>query len=154
MAKRPKKRVTETDQGLPQSPDFGKADRAQPSSRKPNKTSPPLPAPLCQAVTRFAKSFRQEHGLQDRSAADRIARMLKASITPRRPKGRPVSPGVRRAAEMRQQGVDWKTIYAAVIPNFNGMDKYERTCRTVSLRGNVRAYLKRRGLRCGKRRAK
>ena len=151
MAKWPNKRLEDSDQPLPESPDFGKADRAQPSSRKPNKTSPPLPAPLCQAVTRFAKSFRQEHGLQDRSAADRIARMLKASITPRRPKGRPVSPGVRRAAEMRQQGTEWRAVYAAVIPDFSGMDKYQRAYWTPRLRRNVNAYMKRRGLQCKRR---
>ena len=71
MAKRPNKRLEDSDQPLPQSPDFGKADRTRPSSRKPSKTSPKLPAPLCQEVTRFAKALREMHGLQDRSAAHR-----------------------------------------------------------------------------------
>ena len=133
--------------------DHSSRHRSRTGSQRRHKPAP-LPAPVCKTVTRLASEFRKEHGLQERSAAERISRLLTASITPRRPKGRPATPQVRRAAEMRQQGVDWKTIYAAVIPNFNGMDKYERTCRTVSLRGNVRAYLKRRGLRCGKRRAK
>ncbi len=130
MAKRPNKRVNDSDPRLPESPVFGKADRTRPSSRNPSKTSPKLPARLCQSVTRFAKELRKEHGLQDRSAADRIARLLRASITPRRPKGRPVTPQVRRAAEMRQQGAEWRVVYAAVFPGFSSMDKYERTCRT------------------------
>ena len=74
--------------------------------------------------------------------------MLKASITPRRPKGRPATPEVRKAAEMKQKGAEWGAIYAAVLAGFSAMDKYERTCRTDSLRRNVKAYMKRRGLRC------
>ena len=103
------------------------------------RTPAPLPAPVCKTVSQLASQFRQQHGLQDRSAGDRIARMLKASITPRRPKGRPVSPGVRRAAEMQQQGTEWTTIYAAVIPDFSGMDKYQRAYWTPRLRRNVNA---------------
>ena len=148
MAKRPNKRLSESDQPLPESPDLGKADRVEPTSRKPSQTSPKVPAPLCQSVTQFGKALREKHGLQDRSAAERISRLLTASITPRRPKGRPATPQVRRAAEMRQQGAEWRAVYAAVLPGFSAMDKYERKCRTDSLRRNVKAYLKRRGLRC------
>ena len=52
------------------------------------------------------------------------------------------------AAEMRQGGTEWRAVYAAVFPGFSAMDKYERTCRTSGLRRNVKAYMKRRGLRC------
>jgi len=52
------------------------------------------------------------------------------------------------AAEMRQKGSEWKAVYVAVFPGFSTMDKYERTCRTSGLRRNVKAYMKRRGLRC------
>ena len=110
----------------------------------------PLPAPVCKAVAQLASQFRKEHGPQEYSAAERIGRLFKASITPRRPKGRRVTPEVRKAAGMRQEGAEWKAVYAAVFPGFSSMDKYERTCRTSSLRHNVNAYMKRRGLRCRK----
>ena len=51
------------------------------------RTPAPLPAPVCKTVSQLASQFRQQHGLQDRSAADRIARMLKASITPQAAEG-------------------------------------------------------------------
>ena len=127
--------------------------RSRTGSRRRHKPAP-LPAPVCRTVAEFASEFRKQHGLQDRSAADRVVRLLRASITPRRPKGRPATPQVRRAAEMRQQGAEWKTIYAAVIPDFTGMDKYKRAYWTPRLRGNVKAYMKRRGWRCGKHRVK
>ena len=125
------------------------SSRARLGRRSQRRRTPaPLAAPVCKTVSQLASQFRQQHGLQDRSAAERISRLLTASITPRRPKGRPVSPGVRRAAEMRQQGTEWTTIYAAVIPDFSGMDKYQRAYWTPRLRRNVNAYMKRRGLRC------
>ena len=148
MAKRPKKRVTETDQGLPQSPDFGKADRVEPSSRNTGRTSSKLPAPLCQSVTRFAKSFRQEHGLQDRVAAQALSRLLLSTITARRPCGRPVTSQVREATDLRLKGSPWRAIYLEVIDGYCSMDKYERTYQTDKLRRNVKAYLRRRGLQC------
>ena len=149
MTRQPSKRVTGSGQPLPQSPDSGKADRLEPSSRNSSKLAP-LPAPVCKAVAQLASQFRNEHGPQEYSAAERIGRLFKASITPRRPKGRKVSSAVRKAAEMRQDGAEWRAVYAAVLPGFSAMDKYERTCRTSSLRHNVNAYMKRRGLRCGK----
>jgi hypothetical protein len=96
----------------------------------------------------LASLFREQHGFQDRSAAERIARLLKASITPRRPKGRPVAPEVCKAAEMRRKGAEWRAVYVAVFPGFSSMDKYERTCRTSGLRRNVKAHMKRHGLCC------
>ena len=125
----------------------GLQKRSAPRPQERRKSSP-LPAPVCQAVTRFAAEFRKEHGVQDRSAADRIARLLKASITPRRPRGRPPTPHVRQAANLRLKGVSWQAIYPIAIEGHSSMDKYERTYQTDKLRRNVKAYLRRRGLRC------
>ncbi len=133
---------------MPKGPGFGKADRTRPSSRKPSKTSAPLPASLCQSVTRFAKSFRKEHGLQDRPTARRLSSLLSALITPRRPRGRPPTPQVRQAANLRLKGTSWKAIYPIVIKGYSSVDKYEHTYQTDKLRRNVKAYLRRRGLRC------
>ena len=55
-----------------------------------------------------------------------------------------MSDEVRRAAELREQGASWATIYSAEIPGFADMDKYERAYPTQRLRDNVTAYLKRR----------
>ena len=120
--------------------------RVQRSAR--HRKPAPLPAPVCKMVSQFASQLRNEHGLQERSAAERIGRLVKSSITPRRPRGRPVAPEVRKAAEMRQRGAEWRAIYPAVFPGFATMDKYERTYRTPRLRRNVKAYMKRRGLWC------
>jgi hypothetical protein len=62
----------------------------------------------------------------------------------------PVAPEVCKAAEMRHKGAEWRAVYAAVFPAFSSMDKYERTCRTSSLWRNVKAHMKRHGVRCSK----
>ena len=126
-----------------------KADQPSVRSSLERTRLAPLPASVCKSVSRFAAEFCIEHGLQDHRTAERVSRLLKAAITPRRRKGRPVSAEVRRAADMRQQGAEWKAVYEAVIPGFDGMDKYERTYRTSRLRRSVKAYLKRHEIRLG-----
>jgi len=137
MPKPPKKAVSSSESPIQKTPGLRTGRR--------RKVAPPhLPDPICRTLSRFAEKFREEHGYQDPRTAERIGRLLKSSITPRRRRGRPVTPEVRRAAELREQGASWATIYSAEIPGFADMDKYERAYPTQRLRDNVTAYLKRR----------
>ena len=124
--------------------------KEQPSHSEPNRSSSrvPLAKPIQQYVSQLASDFRREHGLQDRSIGDRIARLFRASITPRSARGRKATQTVTTAARLLQQKVPWSEIYVEVIPLFEDMHKYEREYHTRQLRRNVNRFLKRRGIQC------
>jgi hypothetical protein len=63
---------------------------------------------------------------------------------PRRQPGRRLSASVKIAVEMRLRGENWQNVYAAALPGYRAMDKYERQVLCSSLRGNVKKALKRR----------
>ena len=135
MSRPPNKPVTGPESSVPKRPGLRAGKKATPA---------PLPGWLCRTVSRLAEEFREKHGFQDHRTAERIGRLLKSSITSRKPRGRPVSPEVRHAAEMRQKGVPWPSIFQSLVPGYAVMDKYARLYSTQRLRENVRAYLKRR----------
>ena len=105
---------------------------------------PGLSTPLRRAVTRFAKEIRQGHGLLDRSTADRLSRLLRASLTARRKPGRKSTAEVLKAVELRKQGVPWPKVYSEVIPNYWSLSYPDRFWRSHKLRDAVNAHLRRR----------
>ena len=114
-------------------------------SRTPKATqSSGLPAPLRRAVTRFAKEIRLGHGLLDRLTADRLSRLIRASVTARRKPGRKPTPEVLRAVELRQQRIPWPKVYSEVIPNYWSLSYPDRFWRSHKLRDAVNAHLRRR----------
>ena len=127
--------------------EFGKEQTSVPE-RKPSISRVPLAKPIRQHVSQLASDFRREHGLQDRSTGDRIARMFRASITPPSSRGRKPTQTVTTAARLLQQKVPWSEIYLVVIPGYGDMPKYEREHHTRQLRRNVNRFLKRRGIQC------
>ena len=116
------------------------------SKRKSSGTKVSLPQPIHRDIGKFASAFCKKHGLMDRATAERIARMVRASITPRSARGRKPTQTVITAARLLQQKVPWSEIYVEVIPIFEDMPKYERECRTRQLRRNVNRFLRRRGI--------
>ena len=127
--------------------DLGR-EQASVSGRKLSSSRVPLAKPIQQYVSQLASDFRREHGLQDRRIGDRIARLFRASITPRSSRGRKPTQTVTTAARLLQQKVPWSEIYPVVIPGYGDMPKFERECRTGQLRRNVNRFLKRRGIPC------
>ncbi len=127
--------------------DFGK-EQGSASEPKRSSSRVPLAKPIQQYVSQLASDFRREHGLQDRSIGDRIARMFRASITPPSARGRKPTQTVITAARLLQQKVPWSEIYPVVIPGYEDMPKFEREGRTGQLRRNVNRFLQRRGIPC------
>ena len=137
---------SEPDAQVESAADFGR-EQASVSGRKLSSSRVPLAKPIQQHVSQLASDFRREHGLQDRRIGDRIARLFRASITPRSSRGRRPTEVVVIAARLLQQRVLWSEIYVEVIPLFEDMHKYEREYHTRQLRRNVNRFLKRRGIR-------
>ncbi len=88
--------------------------------------------------TRYADS------LSERAHAERAARLFRAALIPRRQPGRRLSESVKIAVDMLLKGENWQNIYAAALPGFRAMDKYERLGRCADLRRNVNKALRRR----------
>ena len=82
--------------------------------------------------------------LSERVIAERVARLFRAALIPRRQAGRHLSESVEIAVAMRLKGENWQNTYAAALPGFRSMDKYERLGRCASLRRNVNKALRRR----------
>ena len=131
--------------------DYGR-EQASVSERKPYRDRVPLAKPIRQHVSQLASDFRREHGLQDRRTGDRIARLFRISITPRRSSGRPPTPEVLKAVELRQRDTPWPKIFPVVIPDYWNLPYEEQYCRRDKLRRAVSAYCRRRRNKRRKRR--
>jgi hypothetical protein len=98
-------------------------------------------------ATRCAARIRERCGATlDKEAAEKIARVFRAALVPRKKAGRKPD----RAAELwvrhskkKQQRQLWQRIYREVIPGYARLDKLTRQYRTSLLRRNVKAYLNR-----------
>jgi hypothetical protein len=101
---------------------------------------------LDRAVLKAAAEIRAKYAelLSERVSADRVARLFRVAIFPRRQPGRKLSESVEIALPMRQTGDNWQNIYAAALPGFRALDKYERLLRCTNLRRNVNKALRRR----------
>ncbi len=101
---------------------------------------------LVRAVTRFANRLRARHAI-DRRTAEQLARVLRASLIPRRKPGRKPTRSVLTAVRMRADGVGWPEIYKGLIDGFAELHPCERIHQTRKLRRATAAFLKRRGKR-------
>lgn len=101
---------------------------------------------LDRAVLKAGAEIRKKYPepLSERTSAERAARLFRAALIPRRQPGRQLSESVKIALPMRQNGKNWQSIYAAALPGFRAMDKYERLERCANLRRNVNKALRRR----------
>ena len=130
---------------------FG-GEQAAVSGRKLSSSRVPLAKPIRQHIGQLASDFRKKHGPQDRRTGDRIARLFRSGITPRRSPGRPPTPEVRKAVELRQRGTPWPKIFPVVIPDYWNLLYEEQYCRRDKLRRAVSAYCRRRRNKRRKRR--
>jgi hypothetical protein len=119
--------------------------------------------PWFRLATRCAIQIRKRCGAPDRLTEDRIMRVFRAALRPRKRAGRRPSDETVKAAEMWLSGTRgcrvtskgasfrhylhrlWQGIYREVYPDFTHLDKLTRQYRTGVLRRNVKAYLRRKG---------
>jgi hypothetical protein len=101
---------------------------------------------LDRAVLKAGAEIRAKYHqlLSERTNAERAARLFRAALIPRRQPGRQLSESVKIAVDMWLKGEKWQNIYAAALPGFRAMDKYERLERCANLRRNVKKALRRR----------
>lgn len=101
---------------------------------------------LDRAVLKAGAEIREKFPdpLSERASAERAARLFRAALIPRRQPGRQLSESVKIALPMRQKGENWQNIYAAALPGYRAMDKYERLGWCGNLRRNVNKALRRR----------
>lgn len=101
---------------------------------------------LDRAVLKAGAEIREKYRdpLSHRASAERAARLFRAALIPRRRPGRHLSESVKIAVEMKLKGENWQNIYAAALPGFRAMDKYERLGCCANLRRNVNKALRRR----------
>ena len=95
------------------------------------------------------------HTTLDAATAERIVRVFRAALRPRRQAGRKPDQTTAHAAALWIAGVErcgglkrhqrglWQRIYREVIPDYASLDKLTRQYRTQALRRNVKAYLRR-----------
>ena len=120
------------------------------------------------SVTRCASQIRRRFGVPDHATEDRMVRVFRAALRPRKKAGRKPDPATVHAAEMWIDGMQayagsynrpllrryqrslWQRIYCKVFPDFARMDKLIRQYRTGTLRRNVKAYLRRQGCKWSK----
>jgi len=72
---------------------------------------------LDRAVNRFAKRLRARHSI-DRRTAEQLARLLRATLIPRRKPGRKPTRPVLTAVGMRAEKIAWPEIYKTLIDGF------------------------------------
>lgn len=97
--------------------DFG-TEQASVSERKLSSRRVPLAKPIRQHISQLASDFRKKHGLQDHRTGDRIACLFRSGITPRRSTGRPASPEVLKAVELRLKKTPWSRVFPQVISGY------------------------------------
>lgn len=116
---------------------------------QPRRKAPPRlisGVALDRAVLKAGSEIREKfpEPLSERASAERAARLFRAALIPRRQPGRHLSESVKIAVDLSLKGENWQNIYAAALPGFRAMDKYERLGRCANLRRNVSKALQRR----------
>ena len=103
-------------------------------------------------ATRCAARIRKRWGTAlDKEAAEKIARVFRAALVPRRKAGRKPDRETVRAAELwvrhskkkhllkREQRQLWQRIYREVIPGYGRLDKLTRQYRTSLIIDHAKA---------------
>ena len=103
----------------------------------------PEPAPWHREVTRFASDLAELHGPFDRPTAERIARVLRAVLVPRKRPGRKPSKEVLLATELREKGVPWPRVYPQVFKGWERWPFAKRSYMRFNLRRAVAARRRR-----------
>jgi len=119
--------------------------------------------PWFRIATRFAAEIRKRCGTPDNQTEERIVRVFRAALRPRKTAGRKPDHETARAAELWIAGVRrhrlpgqrlslrqfqhqlWQHIYRIVHPDFERWDTLTKQYYTGTLRRNVKAYLRRQG---------
>ena len=114
------------------------------SKRKPSGSKVSLSQPIRRHIGKFASEFCEKYGFMERPTAECIARLIRISITPRRSPGRPPTPEVLKAVELRQRDTPWPKIFPVVIPDYFNLPYEEQYCLRDKLRRAVGAYFRRR----------
>jgi hypothetical protein len=102
------------------------------------------PCPWHRTITECAARLRKLHGKIERSVAQRMSRLLVASLVPRRTPGRKPTRAVLTAARLRNRGYSWKAIYPKSIAGFADLPWYLQSVRKHNLRRAVHAWQRRR----------
>ena len=125
--------------------------------------------PWFRLATRCATEIRRRFGMPDQTTEDRMVRVFRSALRPRKRAGRRPNHLTVRATEMWRAGMQtrvagrkrtplrryqrflWQRIYREVFPDFPHLDNLTRQYRTSVLRRNVKAYLRRQGSKrpCG-----
>jgi hypothetical protein len=124
----------------------------------------PSPAdPAIRAAVQAAADHRRDYR-PDRETAERMVKTYRAALIPRGKPGSKALAETVKAADLYSAGIAeaaarnqpltfeslcklWAGIKRQAIPGFDAMDKYQRKWRGDELRRNVKAYLKRRGVK-------
>ena len=134
---------SEPDAQVESATDFAK-EQASHSEPKPSRDRVPLAKTIRQQVSQLASDFRREHGLQECRLGDRIARLFRSGITPRRTVGRPATPEVLKAVALRRKNTPWPRVFPQVIADYWDLPYEEQYCLRDKLRRAVGAYFRRR----------
>jgi len=112
------------------------------------------------SITRAAFDIRKRCGVPNRETEERIVRVFRAALRPRRKAGRHPAGETANAAALWERGMReyakwhsrpslrtyqrllWQRIYREVFPQFAGMDRLAGQYRTAALRRNVKALLR------------
>ena len=121
--------------------------------------------PWFRLATRCAAEIRKRFGVPDTVTEERIVRVFRSALRPRKKAGRKLDKETARAAELWIAGMKrfslptqplslrqfqhrlWQDIYRTVYPDFERWDALKKQYFTGTLRRNLKAYLRRQGLK-------
>jgi hypothetical protein len=122
-----------------------------PSKRKgKRRREPSIPKELRIAITQHARMIASEYRklfAADRQLKDRVVRLLRALLPPRRRRGRPRNQSTTRAIELyrkfrrqcpeEQPRATWSRVYPLVIPGYDSMPELEQRTAREKLRERI-----------------
>ena len=125
--------------------------QTQPSRRRKPKR-PGVPREVREEVTQFARQLNQRYGKllkADPTLRDRVARVFRSMLPPRRKRGRPGDPIVTKAMllirKLRRNHPEqtpqqhWQQVYRQVIPNYQNLSREQQRGQETLLREQVRS---------------
>ena len=148
MSDKGTKGVAEAGPSVPEVETYGKGEvKAGLKQHSRPRTRSNEPEPWHRTVTHSAANLRKRYGPVDRDTADRMTRIFRAAVMPRKPPGRKPSKEVLTAVDMLLQNRPWVEIYPEAIDGYSEMPFHMRNYRSYKLRRAVAAYMKRRGIK-------
>ena len=116
-----------------------------PKPKRRRRHGPRLPAVVRKEITQCARQLRQHQGLfkTDPKLRDRVARVLRSMLPPKRRRGRPGIPSVTQAMLLlkqlqrkhpeQQPRERWQQIYRQVIPNYENLPREQQRGQELQL---------------------